>query len=49
VTVTDETSDKHSFRFKWGSMELAAIGLPAVITVALGMIVLALMRWCGLI
>jgi hypothetical protein len=34
VTVTEQTPDKHSFRFKWDSMELAVIGLPAVITVA---------------
>jgi hypothetical protein len=48
VTVTDETPDRHSFRFKWGSMELAVIGLPAVITIALGIVAFAVMRWFGL-
>lgn len=47
--TTEPSDDKHSFRFKWGSLEVAAIGWPAVITVLLSIMALVGLRLGGFI
>ena len=47
--TTEPSQNNHSFRFKWGSMELAVIGLPAVITVLVAIMVLGGLRYLGLL
>ena len=47
--TTEPSDDRHSFRFKWGSLELAVVGLPAILTLLSVIVLLALMRWFGLL
>jgi hypothetical protein len=47
--TTEPTDNRHSFRLKWGSLEVAAIGWPAVITVLVAIVALVGLRLGGFI
>ena len=47
--TTEPSDDRHAFRFKCGSLELAVVGLPAILTLLAALLLFGLLRWVGLI